>query len=332
MAGRVLVTGASGFVGGAVVRRLLQDGRDVRAAVRREPEAVPTACTSVIVGDIDGSTRWSHAVGDIATVVHCAARVHRLADNAADPLADFRATNRDGTANLARQAAAAGVARFVFVSSIKVNGEASAPGRPFRADDRPEPRDPYGVSKHEAEQALAEIGSASGMEVVVIRPPLVYGPGVKANFRTMLGWLQRGLPLPFGAIHNQRSLVALENLADLVAACTTHRAAAGRTFLVSDGEDLSTPELLRRAATALGRPARLLPVPAGWIRAAAALAGRPGLADRLCGSLQVDIAATRAALGWRPPVCIDDALVGTAQHFLAASAGMRWPRGDNRRR
>jgi nucleoside-diphosphate-sugar epimerase len=214
---------------------------------------------------------------------------------------------------LARQAAAAGVRRFVFVSSIKVNGEATQPGHPFTAGDAPAPLDPYGISKMEAEQGLRQIAAETGIEVVIIRPPLVYGPGVKANFAAMMRWLRRGVPLPLGAIDNQRSLVALDNLADLIITCITHPAAANQTFLVSDGQDVSTSELLRRMGRAMGRPARLLPVPAGLLELGAALVGRRDMAQRLCGCLQVDIEKTRQLLGWSPPLTLDQGLTKAAQ-------------------
>jgi UDP-glucose 4-epimerase len=226
----------------------------------------------------------------------------------ADPLEEFRRANVQGTLNLARQAAAAGVRRFVFVSSIKVNGEATQLGSPFKADDTPAPLDAYGVSKMEAEQGLREIARQTGMEVVIIRPPLVYGPGVKANFAVMMRWLKRGIPLPLGAIHNQRSLVALDNLVDLLVTCLTHPAAANQTFLVSDGDDVSTTELLRRMGQALGCPARLMPVQVSLLKLAAAMVCKRDVAQRLCGSLQVDIEKTRRVLGWTPPISLDEGL------------------------
>ena len=203
--------------------------------------------------------------------------------------------------------------RFVFVSSIKVNGEATPTGSSFTADDLPAPLDAYGISKMEAEQGLREIASQTGMQVVIVRPPLVYGPGVKANFAAMMRWLQRGVPLPLGAIHNQRSLVALDNLVDLLVTCLTHPAAANQTFLVSDGEDVSTTELLRRMGQAMGKPARLLPVPASWLQLAATLVGKRAVAQRLCGSLQVDIEKTRQLLGWSPPLTLDQGLKKAAE-------------------
>lgn len=306
----ILVTGATGFVGSAVVRRFVAQGAASRlaVAVRRIGGAWAQEVRVHAVGDMTPLTDWSIALVDVSVVVHCAARVHVMQDRVSDPLVEFRRVNVQGTLNLARQAAEAGVRRFVFVSSIKVNGEATDPGRPFLADDAPAPLDPYGVSKMEAEQALRELSAQTGMEVVFVRPPLVYGPGVKANFASMMGWLRRGVPLPLGAIHNARSLVALDNLVDLLMTCITHPAAAGQVFLVSDGEDVSTTELLRRTARAMGRAARLVPVPSVWLEVTASLMGRRNVAQRLCGSLQVDIEKTRQLLGWRPPLTLDQGL------------------------
>jgi UDP-glucose 4-epimerase len=304
---QVLVTGANGFVGSALCAEAVSRGMAVRG-ITRAPCDLPIGVENIAVGGIDGSTDWLDVLADCEVVVHLAARVHVMADTAANPLAEFRRVNVQGTLNLARQAAAAGVRRFVFVSSIKVNGEATQLGRPFTADDAPAPLDAYGVSKMEAEQGLREIARQTGMEVVIIRPPLVYGLGVKANFSAMMRWLKRGVPLPLGAIHNQRSLVALDNLVDLIVTCLTHPAAANQTFLVSDGEDVSTTELLHRMGQALGKPARLLPVPASWLKLAAVLVGKPDVAQRLCGSLQVDISKTRELLGWNPPVSLDEGL------------------------
>ena len=318
MSPSVLVTGANGFVGRAVVDKLLACGFDVRAAVRQSGARFPADVSVFEVGSIDAATDWRSTVAGATAVVHCAAHVHQLRETAANALSEFRKVNRHATEALAKQARDAGVSRFVFLSSIKVNGETTAADRPFRADDTPRPSDPYGLSKWEAERLLRRIESESALKVVVIRPPLVYGPGVRANFRNMMDAVRRGLPLPLGAIHNRRSIVALDNLVDLVALTLRHDAAPGETFLVSDGEDLSTTDLLRRVGAALGRPARLLPVPASLIRAAARVAGRAALAQRLCDSLQVDIGPTRLRLGWQPPARVDDVLVRTAQHFLAS--------------
>lgn len=312
---KVLVTGASGFVGRAVRQRLnSMKGAQVRGSVRR---ACSEEVSLVTVGDLSSQTDWSEALAKVEIVVHTAARVHVMQDVAADPLVEFRRINVEGTLHLARQAASAGVRRFVFISSIKVSGEATQPGHPFMAGDAPAPLDAYGISKMEAEQGLREIAAQTDIEVVIIRPPLVYGPGVKANFLTMMRWLARGVPLPLGAIDNRRSLVALDNLVDLIVTCLDHPAAANQTFLVSDGEDLSTTQLLQRMGRALGKPAHLIPVPPVLIKLGAALVGKPAVAQRLCGSLQVDISKTRQLLGWSPPVSVDEGLKKAAQGYLA---------------
>jgi len=315
----ILLTGATGFVGSAVLARLERDGIAARAAVRRLGPSTFPDVPCVQVAGLGPDTHWEHALSGVQTVVHAAARVHVMREGLTDPLSEYRKVNVAGTLSLARQAAAAGVWRFVFLSSVKVNGEATQKGVPFGADDPPAPCDAYGVSKNEAEQGLREIAAETGMEVVLIRPPLVYGPKVQANFLSMMRWLHMGVPLPLGAIHNRRSLVALDNLVDLVATCLYHRAAANQTFLVSDGEDLSTTQLLRMLAEALARPARLIPVPPGWLQAGARLLGRQDTAQRLLGSLQVDISKTRALLGWAPPVSVTEGLQRTADDWLASN-------------
>lgn len=316
MSDYIVLTGASGFVGRAIMQQLIVGGFAVRAVVRRMGCLFPVPVNVYCVQDMSELTSWHDALAGSRVVIHAAARVHVMNDTANDPLVEFRRVNVEGTLNLARQSAAAGVKRFIFISSIKVNGEGAELGNPYKADDAPTPMDPYGISKMEAERGLRALATATGMEVVIIRPVLVYGPGVKANFMNMMRWLHKGVPLPFGAIHNQRSLVALDNLVDLIVTCIDHPAAANQTFLVSDGENLSTSELLRRMASALGKPARLLPVPSWLLEAGAKMLGKQALAQRLCGSLQVDISKTRELLNWAPPVSVDEALRKTADHFL----------------
>lgn len=310
-----LVTGANGFVGLALCARLRRDGVSTRAAVRAL-SLLPDCAESAAVGSLSSDIDWTIALRNVMQVVHLAARVHVMNDKSTNPLAEFRRVNVEGTANLARQAAAAGVRRFVYLSSIKVNGEFTEVGLPFTPDDVPTPEDPYGVSKHEAEQALRQIAADTGMEVVIIRPPLVYGPGVKANFGSMMRWLARGVPLPLAAVtQHRRSLVALDNLVDLIATCLRHPAAASQTFLVSDGEDLSTAELLKRMGAAMGHPARLFYLPPSMLKLGAHLVNKPGIYQRLCGSLQLDIAKTRRLLGWSPPVSVDEGLRRAAEGF-----------------
>lgn len=314
---RVLVTGASGFVGFQVMVQLNElPGYKALGAVRSPPAGSAEKIPYIQVGSMLTDTDWSSALAEQDVVIHSAARVHIMDDRSADPLAEFRKVNVDGSLRLARQAAAAGVKRFIFISSIKVNGEHTALGKPFTAFDVPDPQDPYGVSKMEAEEGLRQIAEDTGMQVVIIRPVLVYGPGVKANFRSMMNWMNKGVPLPLGAIHNKRSLVSLDNLVDLIVTCVDHPAAANQAFLVSDGEDLSTSEMLRRMACALGKQARLLPVPAVLLECGAALLGKRAVAQRLCGSLQVDIRHTCETLNWSPPVSVDEGFRAAASAFL----------------
>jgi nucleoside-diphosphate-sugar epimerase len=310
-----LVTGANGFVGSALCARLRKDAVSVRGAVRTQ-KSQPNGAKEVAIGDLFSETDWTSALRNVEQVVHLAARVHVMNDKNSVPLAEFRRVNVEGTANLARQAAATGVRRFIFLSSIKVNGEFTELGRPFSADDVPAPEDPYGASKHEAEQLLRQIATETGMEVVIIRPPLVYGSGVKANFESMMRWLARGVPLPLAAVtNNRRSLVTLDNLVDLIVICLNHPAAANQTLLVSDGEDLSTADLLRRMGEALGRPAHLFYVPTALLKLGATVVRKPCIYHRLCGSLQLDIAKTRQLLDWHPPLSVDEGLRRAADGF-----------------
>jgi nucleoside-diphosphate-sugar epimerase len=314
---RCLITGGSGFVGRALTSHVLASGCEVRLSLRQPPSADQiVGVETVEIGSLSLKNDWTAALRNVDRIVHLAARAHVMNDNSSDPMAEFRRVNVEGTANLARQAAAAGVRRFVYLSSIKVNGEFTQEGRPFTANDTPAPDDPYGVSKHEAEQLLRQIATETGMQVVIIRPPLVYGPGVKANIESMMRWLARGVPLPLAAAtQNQRSLVALDNLVDLIMVCLSHPAAANQTFLVSDGEDLSTAGLLRRMGAALGQPARLFYVPPSMLKLGAQVVKKPGLYQRLCGSLQLDIVKTRQVLGWSPLVSVDEGLRRAAEGF-----------------
>jgi nucleoside-diphosphate-sugar epimerase len=307
MTKRLLVIGATGFVGKALYGQAIRNNFSVNCAVRTHA-GVPSSVDRIVVGEINDVTAWGEALRDVNVIVHLAARVHVMHDKAPDPLSAFRVVNVEGTLNLARQAASAGVKRFVFISSVKVNGESTPTGSAFSEADAHNPQDAYGQSKYEAEQGLRQLSASTGMEVVIIRPPLVYGPGVKANFAALMRAVQRGWPLPLGTVHNQRSLVALDNLVDFIITCITHPRAANQTFLVSDGQDLSTTQLVRGMAQAAGVPARLLPVPVWALQAGASVLGKGDAVQRLCGNLQVDISKARSLLGWVPPVSVKEGL------------------------
>jgi len=314
---KVLITGVNGFIGKTLSDELVIQGFNVNGTVRSVMSVdFPGAITKFVIKDIDSKTDWQNALEGVDRVIHLAARVHVMKDTAIDALSEFRRVNVEGTLNLARQAVEAGVQRFIFISSIKVNGEGSILGQPYSPEDQPAPVDPYGISKREAEDGLRQLASETAMEVVIIRPPLVYGPGVKANFQSMMRWLDKGIPLPLGAIHNKRSFVALDNLIDLIATCIHHPAAANQIFIAGDGEDLSTTELLQRMAAALGKKAWLIPVPSFILEWGASLVGKQAITQKLCGSLQVDISKARDLLNWKPPVSVDEALRKTAQYYM----------------
>jgi nucleoside-diphosphate-sugar epimerase len=314
---KVLVTGGTGFVGLAVLRRLSDErGIALIAPVRRKEAALPVGVTPVFIEELSGKTDWLKSLHGVDIVVHCAARVHVMKEKAGHALELYNEVNEAGTVALARQSAVAGVKRFIFLSSIKVNGEKTALGHPFNAESEIAPADAYALSKSFAERALRLIAAQSGMEVVIIRPPLIYGPGVKANFKTMMRWIDCGMPLPFaGFDKNRRSLVAIENLIDLILKCLNHPAAANQTFLVSDGEDLSTENLVRKIGGALGKTTRLFYVPLTVCNLGAQVIKRRDMYQRLCDSLQVDIRKTEELLGWAPPISVDEALRKTAEAF-----------------
>ena len=303
----VLVTGASGFLGSRLCSVLQRDQHITLTACVRKGSSAAVG-RAVEISSIDSATDWKRALEGQEVVIHTAARAHIMKDEVADSLEEYKKVNVDGTLNLARQAFSAGVERFIFISSIKVNGEQTPLSQSFTAEDTPSPEDAYGISKWEAEQGLRQLATEIGMDVVIIRPPLVYGPGVKGNFASMAKLVAGGLPLPLGAVKNQRSLVSLDNLVDLIITCIHHPAAANQVFLAGDGRDLSTTELLQGVAKAMSVPSRLLPVPTPLLTLLATLVGKKKIADRLFGSLQVDITKTRDLLGWTPPVSVEEGL------------------------
>lgn len=344
--GRVLVTGANGFVGKVLCRALLINGHKVRAALRssnaimglkHHVRGLSENANSTIekpewikVGNIDSETDWSRALTDVKAVVHLAARTHVIKERALDSLAAFRKVNVAGTEQLARSAAASGVRRLIYMSSIKVNGEGtglSPDGRDlgFSENDMPNPQDAYAQSKWEAEQVLHQVAGETGLEVVIIRPPLVYGPGVGANFFRLIRIVQRGIPIPLGSVKNARSLVYVGNLANAIVTCVCHPKASGKTFLVSDGEDVSTPELIRRIASALGRPARLVPFPVPLMQLGGRLTRKKAEVDRLLGSLAIDSSKIRRELDWKPPYSMSQGLSKTALWFKSRFQNTKAP-------
>ncbi len=313
----VLVTGATGFVGSRIIDVLNLGEQFIPvAAVRNNSNQLDKKIQFFIIDSLGPDNSWKSALKDIDVVIHVAARVHVMIEDAKNSLSEYRKINVEGTLNLARQAAYADVKRFIFISSIKVNGESTQVNKPFKEEDIPAPIDSYGISKYETEQELYQLAKKTGMEIVCIRPTLVYGPGVKANFLSMMKWLYKGVPLPFGSIYNKRSLVALDNLVDLIITCIDHPAAANETFLVSDGDALSTTELLKAVAVSLGKKPLLLPVNQKILEFFLTLTGKKDLAQRLCGSLQVDISKSKKLLNWTPPVSVDEGLRKTAEYFI----------------
>lgn len=333
MRARILVTGATGFVGNTLCQYLLIEGYRVRGAVRRQIDIQPEDSSSnwnrhvdfVNVGEILPNTDWSHALRDVDSVIHLAARVHVYNDNASDFLDEYRKVNSLGTANLAKQAAAAGVRRFIYLSTAKVNGEglsfldpSSNSGIPpmYSETDFPQPWGGYAISKWEAEQELKHIASSSGMEVVIVRPPLIYGEEVKANFWRLLKWVDRGFPLPFGGLENKRSLISIDNLLDFLTLCIYAPAAANETFFVADDEIISTPDLIRKIAFYMKRQARLPSFPPFLLKSAARLVGKLSEIDKICGSLQLDTSKAKLVLKWKPIVSIDQGLEKTVLWYL----------------
>ncbi|MFH4530035.1 UDP-glucose 4-epimerase family protein [Vibrio diabolicus] len=309
----ILLTGASGFIGSKLLEDLSADS--ILSLGRDKPEGLSSEKFFKL--EIDNDTDYSVALSGVGVVVHLAARVHVMNDAVSNPLEEYREVNTRGTINLARQAASAGVKRFVFVSSIKVNGESTSQGKPFTSGDLHAPEDDYGLSKSEAERQLFEIAKETGMEVVIIRPTLVYGPGVKANFAALMNLVSKGVPLPFGCIkNNKRSLVSVDNLVDLIITCIDHPNAANQVFLVSDDHDVSTCEMVLHMAQALGKPTWQLPVPVWCYQLAGKLFRKSDVVDRLIGSLQVDITHTKETLDWTPPQSLEEGFRETARALL----------------
>jgi len=300
---RVLITGHNGFVGKALVQAMSEYSLHLVGRTPLENTDLP-----FFKKQLSADENYRDSLEGVNVIIHAAARVHVMDDTSSDPLAAYRAVNVEGTLNLAQQAINAGVKRFIFISSIKVNGEATIPGKPFSAKDKINPSDPYGISKAEAEQALQKLCVNSDMDLVIIRPPLVYGYGVKANFAAMLKLAKKNLPLPLGAITNRRSMVALDNLIDLIKTCVIHPQAANQIFLVSDDRDLSTTELVKLMVEAHGKSPRLLAVPMSWFYLLGKLTRKQAVISRLCGSLQVDINATKSILNWQPPVSVEQGI------------------------
>jgi UDP-glucose 4-epimerase len=323
----ILITGATGFVGSRLVGFLSSQcpEMELRLALRRRPEdlqvpSVLSVGSIEVVGDINPYTNWTDALVGVDVVIHLAARVHVMKDVALNPLEEYRNANTSATIHLAEEAAKAGVKRFIYLSSIKVNGEETTSGQSYSEDSIPAPIDPYGVSKWEAELGLEKVCSQTGMEFVIIRPPLVYGPGVKANFEKLMGVVAKGMPLPLGAVDNQRSMLALDNLVSFISEAISHPLAANQRFLLSDGKDVSTTQLLRLLAQGMGKSSLLIPIPAFILRAGAQVLGVSSAADRLLGSLQIDSSKARKLLHWQPPLSVEEGITLTAKSYLNESS------------
>jgi len=313
---KILITGSTGFVGQKLCKKLISANYSIREAVRSNSEKQLGIKEIFNVGEIDKSTNWSASLQDIDCVIHCAARAHVMNENKLDTLATYRKVNVDGTRNLAEQCAKAGVKRLIFLSSIKVNGEKTKVSFSFRHDDNPKPEDAYGISKWEAELALQKVSKKYGIEIVIIRAPLVYGPNVKGNFLKLINIAARRIPLPISRVNNVRSFVGVENLIDLISCCIKHPAAAGKIFLVSDNKDMSTPELLKKIGKAMGKCQYFIPLPVSILQFLGAIIGKSSEIERLVSNLQVDCNNTFEVLGWRPPVNSDDAITETIKWYL----------------
>jgi len=319
---KVFVTGATGFIGAALCKRLLEEGLPVHGTVRSiGPTILPQGAVSVQLESIEKKYEWDTITNDTETVVHLAARVHVMKNSVADLFSEYCKVNVSGSESLAQAAATCGVKRFIFMSTVKVNGEESA--KTYKETDKPAPRDPYAISKLQAEQRLRKIAAESGMELVILRPPLVYGPGVKASFLRLLKVVERGIPLPLASINNRRSLIYLENLLDAIVTCINHPRAAGQTFLINDGRDLSTPELIRLMAETMGRKARLFSFPPGMLKTTGKITGRSAEIDRLIGSLCVDSSKIRTMLGWKPPYRQEEGIRETVLWYKKNGKGQR---------
>jgi len=314
---KILITGATGFVGRGLFENLkFKKNFLAHLTTRTNQEKISEGAKTFNIGEIDSNTNWKDALDGVSCIVHCAARAHMMEKNQTDSLNAYRRINVDGTRNLAKQAAGIGIKRFIFLSSIKVNGEETTASKSFKYDDIPQPKDSYGISKWEAEQALLEISKKTGLEIVIIRVPLIYGVRVKGNFLRLLDLVYKQMPLPFFNINNSRSFIGLDNLVDLIIHCIDHPKATGKTFLVSDGEDISTPDLIIKLSKIMGRSTRLFSFPISIFKLISYLIGKTPEVNRLIGSLRVNSSHTRKILEWNPPFSLDEGLEKTVLWYL----------------